>query len=341
MLDRHNRACVPRNALASLDTVDPEANRGKQQPGQIGPVLAKDGMAEPPTGHDHGVHAAFTLAVDLDDHDPAVSPNCIERYKQRHGAPPWRRLLLNVKTQYRQGFEELLVTHHSAALDLTGELYQVIRCERLVSAQERANLPAMVIGTMHLGDVDSLGSEHVTTKFFVFGALMIPLGSIYMIGPERGFDIPLQLRSVGLGYLRITSWMMALIVGLLHFTGAHASGAMLAWTVVAAVIAVVSTFVLGRLSGPERRRRAILAAVTGLGAPPEWVPENLRSATQHSLEDAWAKGGDGRSWETAIAAGADDPALFVLAEYGGRRDLAAAVLANMARHVEPSGQPYR
>lgn len=194
---------------------------------------------------------------------------------------------------------------------------------------------------MHLGDVDKLGTEYVTTKYLVFGLPVIPLGSIYMVDAGHGFDIPVHGTSVGLGYLRIISWVIAFTVGVLYVGGAHRTGAMLAWTVGSASVAVLSTFVLGRLSASERQRRTLLAHVTGLGAPPEWVPENLRAATLARLEEAWAKGGNGKPWAMAIEAGADDPALFVLAEYAGRRELAAAVLANMARADVPDAQPYR
>jgi hypothetical protein len=209
----------------------------------------------------------------------------------------------------------------------------------------------MRIGTMFLGTVESLGSESIQTKFFVLGVPLVPLSSHYVLKESysgiTGFDIPLHGKSVGLAYLRTASWLVALLCGVFYWLddkrkygygdrGSH----LLSWTIGAAVVAVVSTFFLGRLSKSEKLRRTMLQLLTGTGAPPVWMPADIRESIKDKLIETWRTEHNDRPWDREIENGQGDPLLFALAEYHGRPDLARVALANIG--TKPmSTDPYR
>lgn len=206
----------------------------------------------------------------------------------------------------------------------------------------------MRIGTMFLGEVDQLDGESIQTKFFVLGVPLVPLSSHYVVKQHyrgiSGFDIPLNGKSVGLGYLRIAAWLVAFVCGVMYFVDRRAFSSELAPCVVAAAIAIVSTFVLGRLTRGERTRRVLLRAITGVGAPPDLLPEPLRSDTAQALRERWEKANDGRAWDRAIETGVADVLLFAVAEYHARPDLARSVLHQLVARGEatpPTDGPYR
>jgi hypothetical protein len=209
----------------------------------------------------------------------------------------------------------------------------------------------MRIGTMFLGTVDSLGSESVQTKFFVLGVPLVPLSSHYVVKESyrgiTGFDIPLHGKSVGLAYLRTVTWVVALLCGVFYWLddkrkygygdgGSH----LLAWAIGATIVAVVSTFFLGRLSKAEKLRRQMLQVLTGTGAPPRWLPVQVRESIKDKLLEVSRKERNDRPWDREIENGQGDPLLFALAEYHGRPDLARVALSNMGTTPMPTS-PYR
>jgi hypothetical protein len=187
----------------------------------------------------------------------------------------------------------------------------------------------MRIGTMFFGEVEQLLGESVQTKFFVLGVPLIPLGSFYFTGPEQGFEIPLHGKSMLLGYVRIGTWIGVLLCGLFAYLGRNHDSAD-TWIAgsVLLVLAIVTTFVLGKLSAGERLRRLALKSTAGIGAPPEWLPVETRTKLAASLTAQW-KADHTETWESAIAAGTKSVLLFALAEYHVRPELAQQALAQL------------
>jgi len=213
----------------------------------------------------------------------------------------------------------------------------------------RIALSDMRIGTMFLGTVESLGTESIQTKFFIVGVPLVPLSSHYVLKESyrgiTGFDIPLHGKSVGLAYLRTASWLVALLCGLFYWIdGRHSYGGdsshLLGWTIGAGAVAIVSTFVLGRLSKAEKLRRSMLKLLTGCGAPPEVMPAHVREDIKDRLLAAWRKDNEERPWDREIENGKGDPLLFALAEYHGRPDLARVAFSNIGAQPVPAS-PYR
>jgi hypothetical protein len=208
----------------------------------------------------------------------------------------------------------------------------------------------MRIGTMFLGTVESLGTESIQTKFFIVGVPLVPLSSHYVVKETyrgiNGFDIPLNGKSVGLAYLRTISWLVALLCGLFYYLddsrryGGSDSSHLLGWTIGASIVAIVSTFVLGRLSKAEKLRRTMLRLLTGTGAPPELLPVHVRDSIKETLIAEWRKDSGDAPWDREIENGKGEPLLFALAEYHGRPDLARTAFANIGSKPAPTS-PYR
>jgi hypothetical protein len=100
--------------------------------------------------------------------------------------------------------------------------------------------------------------------------------------------------------------------------------------------------VLGGLSKPEKFRRALLRALTGVAAPPELLPANVRESTAERLAKAWDADNEGVPWKRAIESGKADPLLFALAEYDRNAQLAAILLDRLQRGDSlPETGPYR
>jgi hypothetical protein len=205
----------------------------------------------------------------------------------------------------------------------------------------------MRIGTMFMGTVDSLGTESIQTKFFVLGVPLFPISSHYVVKETfrgiNGFDIPLSGKSVGLAYLRTASWLVALLCGVFYYiqdSYERMNSDLLGWTIGAGAVAIVSTFVLGKLSKTEKLRRSVLKLVAGFGAPPELMPAHVRDEVKDKLLAFWRANNEDRPWDREIENGKGDPLLFALAEYHGRPDLARVAFANIGNQPMPES-PYR
>ncbi len=193
----------------------------------------------------------------------------------------------------------------------------------------------MRIGTMFLGKVEEFGNESVQTKFFVLGLPLVPMSSHYVVAEEdngiEGFEIPLHAKSVLLGYLRIFGWIGALLAGVFAYLEHRHATALFIACAVLSTVALWTTFFVGGLSKREILRRMMLKSVTGVGAPPEFLPSDMVANTSDRLLGVWQDQHAGKDWTVATEASGFDPLLFALAEFQMRPDLASRVLAQMER----------
>lgn len=186
------------------------------------------------------------------------------------------------------------------------------------------------------GIVDKLEAERIVTSFYRVILPVWPDHSAYVItardGSERRIKIPLQKKSVMLGYLRAPMWFLAIVcIAPALFATEH-------WTkllipgIALAIVASVFTFGMGRLTDDERQRRQLLKRVVGFGAPPEILPDALCAEVRSHLHLMW----DTRSrtdWRDAIDAGETSELLVAMAEYHREPDVIAAANANFANKV--------
>jgi hypothetical protein len=190
--------------------------------------------------------------------------------------------------------------------------------------------PRPWIASDDFGKIDRYVDEAIVTSFYCLGLPLWPRHSVYVArrdGTEHRIPIPLQRKSVVLGYLRKPLWFAALVLG----SPVIAEPARWAWLAVPALVlaaaAAVLTFVAGRLPPEERERRALLRRIVGVGAPPELLPASLREALRHHAEAAWAAHSP-VPWQRAIARGAASEILIVLAEYEAAPALIARARAS-------------
>src|SRR5262245_12311786 len=151
----------------------------------------------------------------------------------------------------------------------------------------------MIVGTMFLGKVESLGGHCVRTKFFLLGIPLFPIRSMYVISREgsgfRGVEIPTHGISVLAAYARLFCAAPAGIGTVLAFSGETSSPASWAFAAISVLVWSATMWGLGRLSAAEKRRREILLQITGLGLPPDLLSKELRDDTAMRLEQRWAE----------------------------------------------------
>jgi hypothetical protein len=169
------------------------------------------------------------------------------------------------------------------------------------------------------GVVDRVDSEAIVTHFYRVIIPVWPDHSAYVIraedGSEQRIKIPLQRRSVVLGYLRVPTWLSAVVLGSPAVLAPARWGSLLLPALALTMLAAVLTFFAGRLGEPERLRRQLLRRVVGFGAPPELLSEALLLEVRSNLELMWNTRSPGTRWSVAIERGEASELLVALAEY--------------------------
>ena len=183
------------------------------------------------------------------------------------------------------------------------------------------------------GAVDRLESEAIVTEFFTIILPIWPARSVYIFkssdGEDRRVPIPLDRRSVALGYARITTWMAAVIVAAPAVFDFFRFGYLLPFALALASTAAVLQFLIGRLDPAELDRRALLKRVAGIGAPPELLPFPFRVDMCETLADRWYT--EHRlGWREAIDRGMGHELLVALAEYHCEPQLVTTARKNLA-----------
>jgi hypothetical protein len=180
------------------------------------------------------------------------------------------------------------------------------------------------------GVIERSVDESIVTCFYSLGLPLWPRHSVYVTrrdGAEQRIPIPLQRKSVVLGYLRKPLWFAAIVLGAPVLAAPSRWWWLAGPALVIAALAAVLTFVAGRLAPSERERRALLRRIVGVGAPPELLPPRLRAALRHEAELAW-QDHSGVPWQQAIERGEASEILIVIAEYEAAPALIEQARAN-------------
>jgi hypothetical protein len=187
------------------------------------------------------------------------------------------------------------------------------------------------------GIVDKLEAESIVTSFYRVILPIWPEHSAYVIrardGSERRIKIPLQKKSVLLGYLRAPVWFLAIVCIAPALFATEAWTKLLVPGIALAVLAVLLTFVAGRLPALERQRRQLLRRVVGFGAPPELLPDALCAEVRMHLHVMWDTRSPTTDWRDAIDNGETSELLVAMAEYHREPEVIAAAAANFANKV--------
>jgi len=187
------------------------------------------------------------------------------------------------------------------------------------------------------GVVERLDSEAIATRFFRVIIPVWPSQSFYVTrtadGEEQRIKISLQVRSVILGYLRLPTWLAALVLAAPAIALPHIWGWLILPAALLAVVAALLTFVAGRLDEEEQWRRSLLRRVVGFGAPPEMLTEELRDEVCMNLERMWHARSPYMTWVDAIEKGISSELLVALAEYEQDPSLVRLARANLVNRV--------
>jgi hypothetical protein len=186
--------------------------------------------------------------------------------------------------------------------------------------------------TEDYGVIDRLETESIVTSFYEVLIPIWPEHSAYVIreadGSERRIPIPLQTRSVVLGYLRVLTWLGALILAAPAIVVPHLWGPLIVPALALAILASVLTFLAGRLTAAEQLRRQLLRRVVGFGAPPELLAEGMRLEMCSNLVLMWNTRSPNIRWIDAIEQGEPSEILIALAEYHQEPELLELAHAN-------------
>jgi hypothetical protein len=180
------------------------------------------------------------------------------------------------------------------------------------------------------GVIERSVDEAIVTRFYCIGLPLWPRHSVYVTtrdGAEQRIPIPLQRKSVVLGYLRKPLWFATVVLGSPAIADPSRWWWLIGPALVLAAAAAMLTFVAGRLAPSERERRALLRRIVGVGAPPELLPPQLRAALRHEVESAWQRQSH-IPWQQAIEHGEASEILIVIAEYKAMPALISLARAN-------------
>ncbi|MBA3453580.1 MAG: hypothetical protein H0T42_10860 [Deltaproteobacteria bacterium] len=188
-----------------------------------------------------------------------------------------------------------------------------------------------------LGVVERLDSEAIATRFFRVIIPVWPAQSFYVTrtadGEEQRIKIALQIRSVILGYLRLPTWLAAIVLGVPAIMLPHTWGWLIVPALLLTIVAALLTFVAGKLNEEEQWRRSLLRRVVGFGAPPEMLAEELRDEVCTNLERMWHARSPFMTWVDAIEHGISSELLVALAEYEQDPSLVRLARANLVNRV--------
>lgn len=194
------------------------------------------------------------------------------------------------------------------------------------------------LDTDDFGVIDRLESdEQIVTAFYRVLIPVWPEHSAYVYkcadGGVHRIKIPLQRKSVALGYLRAPAWFL----GVFFASPALLAPGRFAWLAVPGlaliVLAAAMTFVAGRLDDAEKLRRQLLRRVVGFGAPPELLSDALINEVRSNLELMWSTRSPRVRWEAAIEQGEASELLVALAEYAMDDTLLDQAHANISNKL--------
>jgi hypothetical protein len=154
--------------------------------------------------------------------------------------------------------------------------------------------------TLLLGQIEAIDDMHVSTRFFSFIGPIFPLGTMFITnerfaGRAHHYDgrpLPLSLKSVILGYLRVWCPIGAFAWPFISMYGEPIDGWRTEYLVSIALL-VIWLFVLivpGRLSEEQRRQLRVLEQFAGLPINPVRLPsfdrEKRRNVMAGRLKEA-------------------------------------------------------
>jgi hypothetical protein len=133
----------------------------------------------------------------------------------------------------------------------------------------------VIYGQRTYGAVDEQAGQYAVTKFaHVYYLPIIPTGSVWITGPDRGIPTPLNLKSIAAGYLRTWGLGLGILFVILGLTGVQILLALLG--LVCAALSIATWRWSKRTSEHERLRGNLNALAFGTYCPPKLLATPIR-----------------------------------------------------------------
>ncbi|HEU4719083.1 MAG TPA: hypothetical protein VFU15_14665 [Bacteroidia bacterium] len=183
----------------------------------------------------------------------------------------------------------------------------------------------MVIGTQFFGKVRKVNGQAIATKFVIIGVPLFPVTTMFVVkdmgNTKQGYEIDLNGESVGLGYGRMITFILGLILTLIGSIGIHEERLLVPGMICIGLWGVFQ-FVLGQPRKEEEAKRLLIGNILGVNAFPEWLPQHVSNALYRQLQALYEQRKDkygGMTWEQCIkgrrAIQPDYALFFTLAVY--------------------------
>jgi hypothetical protein len=144
-------------------------------------------------------------------------------------------------------------------------------------------LVIVIYGQRTYGAVDEQAGQYAVTKFaHIYYLPIIPTGSVWITGPERGIPTPLNFKSIAAGYLR--TWGIGL-GGLFVVLGLAGSGVLVALLGVLCAALSIATWKWSKRTSEDARLRGNLNALAfGTYCPPKLLAPPIREHYKIELQ---------------------------------------------------------
>jgi hypothetical protein len=150
----------------------------------------------------------------------------------------------------------------------------------------------IIFGTYFGGKIRRLDDQWVESKYALLMVPLVPISSMFVtsssFNERRGFNMPMDMRSVGHGYLRF----FLLIVSMAALYACTSSDFNEEHPILLAIILILSVSALAwsHISCTADKSadlidRKKLGAILGINALPEWLEENKRKDIAYNLEN--------------------------------------------------------
>jgi hypothetical protein len=162
----------------------------------------------------------------------------------------------------------------------------------------------IMIGTISTGTIYEYKSQSIKTKFVIIGIPLFPIGSFYKITNNLGIPIPLNKKSVWVGYSRTTLLAIGILLSLLsnHLFEYDAFEKTL-FTILGVLLTLngIANWILHwSLKPDEEKVREILHRAVNYNMLPEYLPIDVKVSLLKELLKKYSTQFPSSKWEDDI-----------------------------------------
>ena len=158
---------------------------------------------------------------------------------------------------------------------------------------------AFYIGTIYTGTIEDQNDQCIQTKFFLLGLPLFPVESTYKVSKNTGMEIPLNGRSVWMGYSRTTFLLLGILGMVLGpvINDGDGGSPILKGISLAMIINGVVAWVMMASGSKEKLRRNIFEQAIGYNMDPRLLPANIQAGLFQRAQDKYRERFPQSNWE--------------------------------------------